>query len=624
MKKYNLSCVDLSLKDNVYKACGRMRLKIDDAEGIKVNIVKGEKGYLEIKPDEIDIYYRKKYEIFYGLKIMAVNDRKKSFRKDFDCAFEHLGVMADCSRNAVPNVEFLKSYILNLAIMGYNELQLYTEDTYEVEGEPLFGYMRGRYTVRELQEIVAYAAQFDIEVVPCVQTLAHLNQMFRWKRFDEVRDIDDILLAGEDKTYELIEKMFSSLERAFTCRRVHIGMDEAHNVGRGKYLDKNGYEKTTDIMLAHLKKVTEIAHRHGFEPMIWSDMFFRALNSGRQYYLGEQTAHITADTAEKVPQGLKLVYWDYYHDSKEDYDLMFERHSGFTGNETVFAGGAWRWRGFAPKNRISCRRTEAAFESAKKHGIKSFLLTLWADDGAECSWNAVLPAVSYTADLAYGDKEHDECFVALTGLGFGDFCTLDLPDAVDKGCISKTALYNDCFIGIFDPLIGYEEQARYKDAAARLKKLARIPSMYSYVFDTEAKLAAVLEIKSVIGKQTRELYMKLKTGDEQAAAATKKELKKLINKGYKPLLKLLDAFYGAFRTQWYRENKPMGFEIQDARLGGLMLRVRHCMEDLEKLLKGAVVALPELEEFQLNSDVTGLDGTFNDYGKTFSVNKMMY
>ena len=58
---------------------------------------------------------------------------------------KYLGVMLDCSRNAVMNIAELKRFILILEKMGYNCLQLYTEDTYEIEGEPLFGYRRGRY-----------------------------------------------------------------------------------------------------------------------------------------------------------------------------------------------------------------------------------------------------------------------------------------------------------------------------------------------------------------------------------------------------------------------------------------------------------------------------------------------
>ena len=67
--------------------------------------------------------------------------------------FDTFGVMIDMSRDAVMTVPALKKYITYLAKMGYNTLMLYTEDTYEVDGEPFFGYMRGRYSIEELREI---------------------------------------------------------------------------------------------------------------------------------------------------------------------------------------------------------------------------------------------------------------------------------------------------------------------------------------------------------------------------------------------------------------------------------------------------------------------------------------
>ena len=66
---------------------------------------------------------------------------------------KRFGVMLDMSRNAVMKVEEVKNFILILKRMGYNSLQLYTEDTFEIEGEPFFGYMRGRYSIEELKEI---------------------------------------------------------------------------------------------------------------------------------------------------------------------------------------------------------------------------------------------------------------------------------------------------------------------------------------------------------------------------------------------------------------------------------------------------------------------------------------
>ena len=67
--------------------------------------------------------------------------------------FDFLGVMIDCSRNAVKKPESLHEMIDILSSLGYNALMLYTEDTYEVEGEPYFEYLRGRYTQEELRSL---------------------------------------------------------------------------------------------------------------------------------------------------------------------------------------------------------------------------------------------------------------------------------------------------------------------------------------------------------------------------------------------------------------------------------------------------------------------------------------
>ena len=88
--------------------------------------------------------------------------------------------MLDCSRNAVPNIPFLKRFIDILSEIGYNELQLYTEDLYEIDDEPYFGYLRGRFTKNDIIEIDQYCISKGIELVPCIQTLAHLDNMFRW------------------------------------------------------------------------------------------------------------------------------------------------------------------------------------------------------------------------------------------------------------------------------------------------------------------------------------------------------------------------------------------------------------------------------------------------------------
>ena len=49
--------------------------------------------------------------------------------------FNKLGVMIDCSRNAVMTVSAFEKMVDILSSLGYNTIRLYTEDTYEVDGE---------------------------------------------------------------------------------------------------------------------------------------------------------------------------------------------------------------------------------------------------------------------------------------------------------------------------------------------------------------------------------------------------------------------------------------------------------------------------------------------------------
>ena len=92
--------------------------------------------------------------------------------------YDSLGVMLDFSRNGVMTVEALKRFLSTIRKMGYNTVFLYMEDTYQVEGEPYFGYMRSRYSIEEMKEIDEFCASIGIEAIPCIQVLAHMQTFF--------------------------------------------------------------------------------------------------------------------------------------------------------------------------------------------------------------------------------------------------------------------------------------------------------------------------------------------------------------------------------------------------------------------------------------------------------------
>lgn len=227
--------------------------------------------------------------------------------------------MLDCSRNAVFTVEKVKFLIRILAKLGMNVLMLYTEDTYEVKSEPYFGAYRGKYTRDEIKEIDTYAAMFGIELVPCIQTLAHLHNALKWPEMSKIRDSADILQPDKEETYQFIEKLLISVKENFSTSRVHLGMDEAVMLGLGNSLRENGYKEGSLLIREHCERVMDICKALGLKPMIWSDMYITANTRGGYYDVPEN-----ADCSqwEKPDRNLGLVYWDYYHDDIRDYEKM--------------------------------------------------------------------------------------------------------------------------------------------------------------------------------------------------------------------------------------------------------------------------------------------------------------
>ena len=502
---------------------------------------------------------------------------------------ERLGVMLDLSRNAVMKPEKIKEFIDILAKIGYNTLELYMEDTYEIEGEPYFGYLRGGYTVSELKDIDAYASEKGVELIPAIQTLAHFNNLAKLPNYEDIIDINDILLVGSEKTYALIEKMFKTLGEAFSSRLVNIGMDEAHMIGLGKYLDSNGYTDRYELLFKHLERVAAIADKYGFKLHMWSDMFFRIGNQGKYY--GKDLC-VSDGLSEKIPDNVELVYWDYYHINSEDYEAMMSAHKSIN-DDFWFAGGAWCWGGFAPFNGYTMKAMKAAIQAADKYDVKNVLVTMWGDDGKDCSFFALLPSLYAIKQYSLGifdEKVIAEGFKACFGVDFNDFILLDIPnllpvkhEELETPC--KALLFCDPFLGILDDLVEEEREIPYKDYALKLSEAGKRAGEYKYLFDELSALCSVLEFKYDLGVRVRKAY---KSGNKSIIKQICGELDITIAR--------VDEFYKTFRALWYRENKPFGFEVQEARIGGLKQRLASCKERLEDYINEKIDRIEELEK----------------------------
>lgn len=518
-------------------------------------------------------------------------------------SYRRLGVLLDCSRNGVPRPETVEKLLRILCRMGYNSLQLYMEDVFDLPEYPYFGYGKGRYTVDDLKRLDRIAASLGIELIPAIQTLAHLGQALKWKAMDPLVDCNDILLIDDPKTEAFLRAVFSRMRQCFSGRRINIGMDEAHMVGLGRYLTRNGYCDRSSLMLRHFELVHAIAHEYGFTPMLWSDMFFR-LATGGDYYAPDCT--LDPQAGKKIPGDTTLLYWDYYSTEETMYSRMLEKHLQLS-RTIAFAAGAWKWSGFAPSNRFSIKLAHMAHKACTSHNIQEVLVTLWGDNGTECSPFAVLPVMQTWAELCWcnGDDQAPSRLQYSAGMDW-DTCLLAdnlalTPDNPSPGrCgvsgapnAAKTLLYEDPLFPLFSPglnLVEYEQWLLSFIPA--LEQATARASDWNYLTKTYTALANFLLGKIRVEKALRTAWHE----------KNRKDLKLLAAQHIPHLQDLLSEFIVAYHAQWLQENRAAGLDVFDLRVGGQQQRLATAAERLCSWLDGKAETLEELDELWLPYD----------------------
>jgi hexosaminidase len=579
-------------------------LRFAEAEdGLPVRIELSE-GELEVALERGSacIRYGRKHQFYRGLGLLLQYGSKgQPFRIREQQQFDTIGPMFDLSRNGVLTVDSLKKMLNKMALMGLNTVMLYMEDTYEIDGEPYFGYMRGRYSKEELKEIDDYADQFGIEAFPSIQTLAHLEEFLKWEPVSHYRDTKGALLVGESLTDQLVDRMIEAASTPFRSRKIHIGMDEAEELGRGKYLDRNGYKNRFEIMTGHLEQVLESARRRGLKPMMWSDMFLKlASGNGSEYY--DEDTNIPEDMARSIPKDVDMVYWDYVHTEQEDYEKLIAKHRPL-GCNLVFAGAVWIFNTFGVNYGLSLKASDTALQICKREGIREVYATMWGDDGMEGNPFAALLGLQLYAEHAYLEDQPEPGYLAervkfCTGIDADAFLRLKYldetpgsePDNRKQSNPSKFLLYQDVLLGLFDKQIEGLEMSRHyakleQDILSRRDKDAEL----DYVFEVPQKLCGVLKRKSEVGIELKRAYdardtealRRAATDELPAITAAVRELRE------------------AHRSQWLRMFKPFGWEVLDIRYGGLVSRLDTAAVRLLDYVEGRIDRIEELEQQRL-------------------------
>ncbi|MBE6650135.1 MAG: beta-N-acetylhexosaminidase [Ruminococcaceae bacterium] len=590
----------------------------DSSEAITVNAIESNENIsaLDFKNNTATITYGGGKPRFYRAlaKLVAwIKDGKNEGNSTENPIFDNNGTMIDASRNAVMNVDTVKFVMRKMALMGMNTFMLYTEDTYEIEGRPYFGYMRGKYTKEEIKELDAYALILGIELIPCIQVLGHMATHLHWAAATPYKDTERVMLVGAEETYRLIDDIFKTVSECFTTKKVHMGMDETYDLGTGRYLDINGFRERHEIFLEHLGKVAEIAKSHGLEPMMWSDMFFRLAGKDLQNYHDYDTRVELPDyICDYVPKGVRQVFWDYYKDYESFYAENIEKHKKL-GDGTVFAGGVWAWSGYSIHFSRSLANTRPALYACKHKGIKDVVATVW-HNGSEAQLITSLAGLAWYADFGYTGEFDIESIKACFTRACGDFYIdimrteeIEYPHGGIYG-ISRALMFNDPLTGLVDKHIEEQgvEGSYYVKLSESYKKLGKNSGIFEPAFDVIRAYSSLMENKADFGVRLIKAY---KENDRAALQSLLEECDVIISK--------FQAFIDAYRKAWMTYNKPFGFEVHDIRHGGNIARFITAKSRINDYLSGKSEKIEELEEERLYLDCRAYTEDENKFSGTF-------
>lgn len=568
-------------------------------DGLQVAVRPGDVLSVRITKNAAEICYPQG-GFFRALGLLLEHRDEENYTITEQPRFENLGLQIDLSRNQAMSLRAIKDMMDFLALMGYRQLYLYMEDMYCVPGREYFGYMRGRYTPEELKELDDYAAGYDMELIPSIEVLGHMEQYLRWDESADVRDTARELLADSETTYQFIEAMIKSVMAPLRTKKICLNMDETHNLGLGNYLKLNGYEKKSVLFCRHLNKMFEITDALGLEGIIASDMFFRMAAPDGDYYT--ESTVIPPEIADKIPQNATLIYWHYGEDPGCD-EHMVQKHMALN-RRIIFYGGTWTWSGHLPHTEYAIRATKEALPVCAKYGIRDVVQTIWGDDdGGTCSHFYSLLTLQYTAEYAFGHENDDwlaKRFRFCTGGEMDAFMAMSNYQSKYKfGEISnnfmdlfrgKTLFWQDVLMGQADEYLQKNPMSDfYGQTAAKFEKYAAEDSKWQAHYAYIHTVFRYLSLKCAIAEKLEKAYK-----DKDDAV-----LSEVLTTQLPALLDLTMLCHEQHKKLWMAGYKPFGWEPLDHHYGGTEARIRTACQRLEAYLSKEIPCLEELEEKRL-------------------------
>ena len=272
--------------------------------------------------------------------------------------FAYRGLLLDVARHFYP-VSDIKRYIDLMVLHKFNHLQLHLADDqgWRIEikqypklnsisswrKETLIGHLDnlphkydgiphgGYYTQTELKELVQYAADRHITIVPEIDMPGHATAILA--AYPEFACIDSTfevagywgilpnVLCPREETFKFLENIMDEVMSIFPGKYIHIGGDECpreqwkRSEICNNLLKQNGYENYDQLQTWFMRRMVQYLQSHGRQVIGWDEIIDGGTIDGATImsWRGEQGGITAAQKGNNVimtPH--RYCYIDYY------------------------------------------------------------------------------------------------------------------------------------------------------------------------------------------------------------------------------------------------------------------------------------------------------------------------
>jgi hexosaminidase len=316
-------------------------------------------------------------------------------------AMQYRGISDDLSRGPFPTLDFQKHQIRIFASFKINIYSPYFEHTLLYPDHPLAAPAGSSLTPAQVADLVAYARQFHVTIIPDQEAFGHLHHVLKWELYQDQAETPHgyMLAPGQDSTLPLIKDWFTDVAQEFASPFIHIGADETFDLGEGRTHDAVAQQGYGPVYVAFLKQIHDALAPLNRRLLFWGD-------------IGDENP----DDLAGIPKDMIAVPWNYSDQTGLDKLIAPFAKNGI---ETWVAPGDSNWNEVYPVEKTALWNIQGFIAAGQSLGSTGALTTVWNDDGEglfNMDWYGVLfgaaaawqPGQSAIADYqdAYGPVFH--------------------------------------------------------------------------------------------------------------------------------------------------------------------------------------------------------------------------